>query len=234
MRIAVVLMIVLQASRALADGTALDGVSLDDFNAGEGDTAGSRTSEILNDSANAWNQASSLGAGVAGALGQIQSAMDMFSALSALDQELSNHTQHQDAPPVPSSCGGDTTGQCASCFQRAYGEVNFTRITLERLRTIVARTLTFIRAAEGFGDSVSGVHGISGLSWQYAKADVEKSKRDFMASSTAKYEALLQNMHRALDMVAACERDNFHNPDWYTRYGFMYYEFVREAYRPHE
>jgi len=41
-------------------------------------------------------------------------------------------------------------------------------------------------------------------------------------------------MRRALDMVAACERDNFHYPDWYSRFGFIYYDFVRNAYAIHD
>jgi len=232
----VIAFVALSSSRARAAGTVLDGVDLADFNAGEGDHAGQRTQEILNDAVEGWSRSSTLGSGIANGLSQIQSAMSMFGALSDLDRELSNRIQDDHSgPEVPSSCSGGGSGaQCAECFRRAYGEVNFTRITLERLRTIVSRTLAYIRAAEGFGDSVSGVHGISGLSWQYAKADVEKAKRDFIASSRTKYDGLIGNMRRALDMVAACERDNFHNPDWYSRYGFMYFQFVKESYAIHE
>ena len=155
-------------------------------------------------------------------------------ALSELDEALDGHIRDDhNGPDVPSSCA-TTSPTCAECFAAAYREVNFTRMTLERLRTIHSRTLAFIRAAEALGDTTSGIHGVAGLSWQYAKMGVEDGKRSFNATSRAKYEGLIQNMRRALDMVAVCERDNFHNPDWYSRFGFIYYDFVRDAYAIHE
>jgi hypothetical protein len=160
--------------------------------------------------------------------------VEAHSALSELDRALDEHLRDDhNGPDVPSSCA-TTSPTCAQCFAAAYREVNFTRITLERLRTIHSRTLAFIRAAEAVGDTTSGIHGVAGLSWQYAKVGVEEGKRSFNQTSRAKYEGLIQNMRRALDMVAACERDNFHNPDWYSRFGFIYYDFVRDAYAIHD
>jgi hypothetical protein len=176
------------------------------------------------------------GGGVSNGLGLIQQLTDTFTALSDLDHTLQDHIRDDHSgPEVPTSCGqGSGNPNCAECYTRAYAELNFTRNTLERLRTILSRTLNYLKNAEGFGDSVSGIHGVSGLSWQYAKADIEASKKHLLETSQAKYEALIQNMRHALDMVAQCERDNFNNPDWYNRYGFMYYNFVKEAYAIHE
>lgn len=236
MRTAWIALVVLLASAtttAHADGSASLSDVLDTsmFNVGSGDRSlGNRTSEWLDRGIEGWNQTNELGSSVSSGLDQLNALREMFSALSDMDQELDSRMTGDDGagPEVPSSCPGGEA--CNECFTRAYGEINFTRNTLERLRTIHRRTIAFIERAEGFGDSVSGVHGISGLSWQYAKADVEASRAEFNRNSRNKYEALLQNMRRALDMVAQCEAKHYNNPDWYNRFGFMYYNFVREAY----
>lgn len=239
MKVAIAFVMVLAATTsARADGTALDGVELSDFNV-DGVSAGNRASEFAAGMSDASSQLGQLAGGVSSGLNAIQQVGDMFGALSDLDQELSNRLQDDHSgPQVPSSCGSAAGGSgapsCAECYTAAYNEVNFTRQTLERLRTIHSRTIAYITAAEAVGDTTSGIHAVTGLSWQYAKADVEKTKREFNTTSKAKYEALIQNMRRALDMVAACERDHFHNPDWYNRFGFIYFDFVKDAYAIHD
>lgn len=232
---AVIFVLVATARIASAGGSAGE-IDASDLSGGGMYPDGTRVSEFTNQMSDLSGQMSSVGSGVSSGLGLIQQLTDTFTALTDLDHELQGHIRDDHSgPEVPTSCGqGSASPNCAECYSRAYREVNFTRNTLERLRTIVARTLNYIRNAEGLGDSVSGIHGVSGLSWQYAKADVEKGKADFIRTSQAKYEALVANMRRALDMVAQCERDNFHNPDWYNRYGFMYYNFVKDAYAIHE
>jgi len=153
-------------------------------------------------------------------------------ALSDLDAELTSRLRDDgDGPDVPSSCRDEN---CSECFRRAYGEVNFTRIVLERLRTISHLTLNYIKNAESLGDTTSGIHGVTGLAWQYAKVGVEQQKTEFNHATRAKYDALIANMRRALVMVDACEQNEFHNADWFNRYGFMYLNFVKDAYKPDE
>lgn len=230
MRLAIVVLIAL-ARTAFADGSAGE-IDASDLSGNGMYSDGTRISEFTNQMSDLSGQMSSIGSGMSSGLALIGQLTDTFTALTDLDRTLQDQIRDdRSGPEVPTSCGqGSASPTCAECYARAYGEVNFTRNTLERLRTIVARTLAFIRNAEGFGDSVSGIHGVSGLSWQYAKADVEKAKGDFVRTSRAKYEGLVQNMRRALDMVATCERENFNNPDWYNRYGFMYFNFVKDAY----
>jgi hypothetical protein len=170
----------------------------------------------------------------------VVNALDAWSnynrALSDLDQELTGRlARDHDGPSIPSSCSSGSGGTgCGECFERAYGEVNFTRFVLERLRTIHHLTMNYIRNAESLGDTTSGVHAVSGLAWQYAKQDIEASKRSFNKASREKYEALVNNMSRALHMVDDCERQFFQNPDWFNRYGFVYLNFVKDAYEPSE
>jgi hypothetical protein len=222
------------ASPARADGTA-DGMDPGDLHL-DGVADGTRASEALNQMSELDSRMSGAASQVSSAAGLVSDLFNAFNALSDLDHELHNHLQDDHSgPEVPTSCGSAAASPtCAECYAAAYREVNFTRNTLERLRTIDARTLAFINAAVSVGDTTSGIHAVTGLSWQYAKADVETEKRQFLTASRAKYDGLIQNMRRALDMVARCEADNFHNPDWYNRYGFMYFNFVQEAYRVHE
>jgi len=216
---------------AHADGSSspLSDVDLADFNAGNGDSAvGHRWSEYMNEGIETWNSTSDVGNRIQSGLDLLDAVRDAFSPLSLGDAELDSRMTDVGGPEVPTSCSGGE--ECAACYTRAYGEVNFTRATLERLRTIYRITTAYIQRAEGFGDSVSGVHGISGLSWQYAKGGIEQERATFNHLSHEKGKALLENMRRALDMVAECEAKYYNNPDWYNRYGFMYYNFIVETY----
>jgi hypothetical protein len=235
-----VIVVALAASHARADGTAALAGAMDGWNSGQ-DTGQSSAAQNFMTEMSGWSQGASSAASSASTAAQIiQQFNQMNQALSDLDGELRGRMQDDHSGPgVPSSCGpGPATGMaaanrpqsCSECFDRAYREVNFTRNTLERLRTIHSRTMAYIRRAESLGDTTSGVHGVAGLSWQYAKANIEQEKANMLRASRAKYDGLVANMRRALDMVAQCENEHFHNPDWYNRFGFMYFQFVKDAY----
>ncbi|MBA3454275.1 MAG: hypothetical protein H0T42_14375 [Deltaproteobacteria bacterium] len=236
MRALVLSLIMMVTTLAHADGTAdpLDGVDESAVNVGEGDSPlGQRLSERMGALQGALDDAGAAAGAASGVISGVGALTDLFQALSDLDGELDGRTGNDGAgPSVPSSCADN--GACNECFTRAYGEVNFVRNTLERLRTISKRTIAFIQRAEGFGDSVSGVHGVSGLAWQYSKAGIEQERANFNRSTREKYNALIQSMQRNLQAVSECERQHFNNPDWYNRYGFMYFNFVKEAYQPAE
>lgn len=167
------------------------------------------------------------------ALGAWQAWRDANEALSDLDRTLDAGMAGDDSgPQVPSSCVDSEDAACAQCFQAAYDRVNFVRMTLERLRSIHSRTLRYIKAKEAFGDSVAPIHGMSGLAWQSSRAGIEQVRTSFNQSSMAKYRQLIETMEAALGDVARCEAEHFDNPDWNTRYGFMYLQAIRTAYEP--
>lgn len=171
--------------------------------------------------------------GIAGRMGATASGFSQFrewsQAMSDLDRELDDRILRDDGagPSIPVSCDGPA---CAQCYASAYGEMNFVRLTLERMRSIYKRTENMITWAESFGDSVSPIHGVSGLAWQYQKVGIERDRAHFKQTTRHKYEQLMASMQRALQMVDTCERDHYGNPDWYNRFGYMYYNFVKEAY----
>jgi hypothetical protein len=201
-----------------------------------GGGAGSRLFEsTMNDLREGASASSSPFAGATSALNAWQAWRAANSALSDLDRELDAGMSGGGdgaGPQVPSSCVDSDDPSCAACFQAAYGRVNFVRMTLERLRSIHARTINFIKAKEAFGDSVAPIHGMSGLAWQASRADIEKSRAQFNITSMNKYEQLIGTMEAALGDVATCERVHFNNPDWDTRYGFVYLQAIKTAYRP--
>ncbi|NND62937.1 MAG: hypothetical protein HKN48_07050 [Flavobacteriaceae bacterium] len=130
-------------------------------------------------------------------------------------------------PRIPSFC---ETADCGSCFEEARRELNHSRYTFERLKTIYKCTKTFTDRAIAFGDNVSGVHGVSGLAWQAERVKIEKSVKDLQKTYDQKFTELLEAQKRALMALNDCEAQ-YGIPDWYDRFGYMYYEFTAMNYK---
>jgi hypothetical protein len=131
-------------------------------------------------------------------------------------------------PEVPISCG---TEACQQCYESAVRRLNFTRVTFEQLRAIYQSTNDMATKAMSFGDSASGVHALSGLSWQYSKKGIQSELEKLGRTYDDKYRGLLNTLRESLNEMAVCERDHFNNPDWYNRFGFIYYSFMEDRYR---
>ncbi|MEM7186070.1 MAG: hypothetical protein AAF466_05365 [Bacteroidota bacterium] len=130
-------------------------------------------------------------------------------------------------PRMPSFC---ETEECGSCFTRARADFNTVRYSLERLKVIYNCTKTFTDAAISFGDNVSGIHGVSGLAWQAERRKIEKSIKNLQSTYDKKYVELLESQKRALMKLNDCEAEHG-IPDWYDRFGYMYYEFSAMHYK---
>ena len=146
-------------------------------------------------------------------------------------------------PQIPSFCtslegtyieaGGDSgnAGQaCSDCFTDSRTKFNNVRYSLEQLRIIYKCTIDFSKKAISFGDDASGVHAVVGLTWQKQRAEIEKSVKDLKAAYDKKYAELLGKLHDSMIDMAICE-EKFGLPDWYDRFGYMFYEFIKEKYR---
>jgi hypothetical protein len=132
------------------------------------------------------------------------------------------------SPEVPISCD---TEACQQCYATAIGRLNFVRVTFEQLRAIYQATTNMADKAMSFGDNASGIHALSGLSWQYSKRGIEAELAKLGKTYDEKYRGLLGTLRSSLDQMATCERDHFNNPDWYNRFGFIYYTFMEDRYR---
>lgn len=130
------------------------------------------------------------------------------------------------APRIPSFC---ETEDCGSCFTTARETLQKTRYTFEKLKTIYACTKNFTDKAIAFGDNVSGVHGVSGLAWQRERIKIEKSVTDMQNAYDNKYVDLLEDLQNALVELNNCEAE-FGIPDWYDRFGYLYYDFIKFHY----
>ncbi len=145
------------------------------------------------------------------------------------DNTCVSNTAPSAMPRVPSMCAG--ADGCSACYASAYTRLNRTRTNLERLRCIYRSNEDYVERAKSFGDDVSSVHGLHGLAWQQERRKIEKAFDDLGKTYDAKYTQLLGSVREDLVSIGACEARHFNNPDWMTRYGFMFYTFVEDRYR---
>ncbi|OGW59680.1 MAG: hypothetical protein A2V83_04215 [Nitrospirae bacterium RBG_16_64_22] len=133
------------------------------------------------------------------------------------------------SPEVPSRCAA--SAECEACFEQAQGKLNFMRYNLEKLRIIYRSTKDYADKAMAFGDSVSSIHGVSGLAWQHEKAGIQKSLDKLGGTYDQKYHGMMRSLRGALQEMAECEKRHFGEPDWYNRFGFIFYSFMEDRYR---
>lgn len=132
------------------------------------------------------------------------------------------------AAMMPSTCQGNSS--CSQCFESASGELSFVRRTLGRLSCIYNNTKNFTQSAISFGDNVSGIHGMTGLAWQNARGEIVATMNHLKGTYDNKYTGLINSLQRALMAIDACERQ-YGMPDWYQRFGFIYFEMMRDKYK---
>ncbi len=133
-------------------------------------------------------------------------------------------------PELPSLC--KDSQKCEDCFKQPYADLQNTRFRFDKLRRINRATKNMLRDAISFGDAAaSAAGGLAGLAWNTEKTKIRASEANFNNSYDAKYEELLATLKNNLLGIAACEEKIFNNPSWYDRFGFMYLNFMAEAYR---
>lgn len=153
---------------------------------------------------------------------------DAWEHLNEGDSQYDPDYTPEGSPEVPISC---ETEACQTCYTQAITRLNFVRVTFEQLRAIYQSTTNMAEKAMSFGDNASGIHALSGLSWQYSKRGIEAELTKLGKTYDEKYRGLLETLRSSLDQMATCERDHFNNPDWYNRFGFIYYTFMEDRYR---
>jgi len=160
----------------------------------------------------------------------LRNMSDMIDAWGDLTDlgNCSNISNPAGAPRVPMFCEGDVS--CEACYTDARREFNHVRGVFEQLRTIYQCNRKAIDAAIAFGDSASGVHAVSGLAWQAQRVRIEASVNDLEKAYDDKHAELLGRLHTSMVDIAMCEAQ-YGEPDWYDRFGFMYFEFIGDKYR---
>lgn len=155
--------------------------------------------------------------------------LDAFAPLTAEDKGYDPNYNPPGSPQVPSKCAGSDV--CGACFQTAYDDLNRVRFRFEKLRRVYQSTKAFTNAGLSFGDNTASIHGIAGLAWQTERRKIEQSLRNLDASYDGKYDELVGVLEKAVRQIGQCEAQHFDEPDWYTRYGFIYYSFMADRYR---
>ncbi len=130
-------------------------------------------------------------------------------------------------PRIPSFCDTD---DCETCFLGARLEFEEVRYKFVKLQAIYKCTMNFINRGIALGDSYAPVHGVTGIVWQNEKFKLLKSVKGLKKSYDSKRLELLGRMQRALIELDACEAKHG-IPDWYDRFGYMYYDFTKTQYQ---
>jgi hypothetical protein len=129
---------------------------------------------------------------------------------------------------MASTCVGNPA--CSECYERAVGELNFIRRQLGRLSCIYSNTKNFNESALAFGDNMSGIHAVTGIAWQNERGGIVAEFNHFKQTYDKKYTDMMGALQRALQSIGTCEMQ-YGLPDWYQRFGFIYFEFMKDKYK---
>lgn len=158
-----------------------------------------------------------------------ESAMDLYNASQALDENECVPDFTTDAQGMmPTSC--DEDAGCTDCYQQAIDRLTVVRKSLARMSCIYMNTKNFTQSAIAFGDNVAGIHGVTGLAWQSERKGIQASYENFKKTYDRKYTDLMSSLQTALNQINQCEA-KFGVRDWYQKFGFMYFEMMKEKYK---
>ena len=121
---------------------------------------------------------------------------DAYSNLAPGDASYDPDFSPPGAPEVPARCAA--SADCENCFQEAQRKLNFMRYNLEKLKIIYRSTKDYADNAMAFGDSASGIHGVSGLAWQHEKVGIQKSLEKLGKTYDEKYRGMMRSLLGAL------------------------------------
>lgn len=161
----------------------------------------------------------------------VQTAREGYDALSDLDRQLDRALDQPDvdAPPVPASCL--TREGCEACYSQAYLQLARSRVLLLRARALFDATHRFASAAQAVGDTLAPSTREAAFVWQMQKPRIAASLGAFDSTFDRKINDMLAVVRRALQDISECEARHYNNPDWYARYGFVYFEFLQSRHR---
>ncbi|MEO0996156.1 MAG: hypothetical protein AAFX58_01440 [Pseudomonadota bacterium] len=155
-------------------------------------------------------------------------AIDEFSDAYFNLSECSRISTPAGMPRVPSFCAGNAG--CQMCYAGARSKFDEVRGVFEQLRVIYQCTKNMTDKALAFGDSGTNVHAVVGLAWQTERGKIEKSVDKLKQAYDNKYRDLLGQLQGSMMEISSCEAQ-YGQPDWYDRFGYVYYEFMKDKYR---
>lgn len=166
------------------------------------------------------------------AIGVGKAADDFLRNVESLDaEEAQCGSAYTDAsgPTVPSQCAEDEA--CNQCYSEAVRKIDFNRFYIERARCITAANVKMANSAMAFGDTSSGIHAVTGLSWQLqGKPQIQEAVTKLKQTYTRKAGEYLSGLEGSLKQLGQCEARHYGEEDWYQRYGWIYLNFMKAKY----
>jgi len=133
-------------------------------------------------------------------------------------------------PKLPAMCKGDS--RCDECFQQPNKQLNSLRFRFEKLRKVNLVTKNMIKESIEFGDAMADLAGgLTPLAWHNEVMNIHQSEANFNQKYDTKYKELTSTLLATLKAISECEWQVFGEPGWYERYGFVYYQYMSDAYR---
>lgn len=162
-----------------------------------------------------------------------RNAADLWDASNLLDKATDPNYEPdlsgEGAPDVPASlCGASE--DCNACYASVFEGLDGARLNLEKLRVAGMATGDYVRKSIALGDGLSGVTGLAALEWQKQRVGINKAFDHFKGTYDSKYEGMMKNLKDVMDRWNACEAQ-YGERDWYPRFGFLYYQFLRDKYK---
>jgi hypothetical protein len=162
-----------------------------------------------------------------------QNAEKMWNDSKTLSPNEASPDFGQRGPTMPSSCAGDAlASEECRCFAKSAERLDKNRVMLEKLRVLVANQKAFKDKAIALGNSYAQLHTLMGIQWVgIRKHDIEEPYEQFKTISNQKHQLVMGAIQESLKDISACEA-RMGERDWYQKYGFIYYEFLYDAYKP--
>jgi len=176
----------------------------------------------------------------------LKKAMDYFKKLLDLEQNSkkmwddsktlspgeSAPDMSQRGPTMPTSCADKEGSEECRCFAAAAERLNKNRLMLEKLRILVANQKDFKDKAVALGNSYAQLHTLMGIQWVGIRThDIDEPYAQFKVISNQKHQDVMAAVEASLKQISDCEA-KLGEKDWYQKYGFVYYEFLYDAYKP--
>jgi hypothetical protein len=156
--------------------------------------------------------------------------LEQFGFIDPREAAIQRNMNPPGMPLLPSRCAKDP--ECRPCFKKASDDLVNARSLLETQYVIYKQTELATGRIMELADAAAGLSPYAKLAWTVQKdsGEISKAKEDFYAKYDGNLEKLLRMLNDALVAQGACERNAFGDQDWYNRYGWLYYSFMRDRY----
>lgn len=160
---------------------------------------------------------------------QAQALINDYPDLTPQDGPFDPNYTPPGMPEVPVSCEGKKG--CSECYTDAYKRLDHLRVNFEQLRVLYGSYMNLDKAEIAFGDSIAGSVGVGGIEWTVQRQRIETAIGTLNKAYDNKYTQLLGSLKQTLMAISQCEAQQFNDPDWYNRFGYMFYSFMAARYQ---